>query len=90
MHEEVFEGLYKGTPNAVLFGPLTRDPPETGTKGYFCKGDFNTHLPGHDLTESYISDSIALVEQRNDPNMQLGKDEGFKMYVAGEKQRKAV
>ena len=91
-HEAMYDQLYKGTAHAARFGPLKRDDEEDpgAPKGYWCRGDFNTHLQGHDLHQYEISDELSLEKVTNDPTMQLCKDQDYKVFAGAEAKRKAV
>ena len=65
VHDDKFDSLYKGTIDAKRFGNLTSD--KNGgieTKGYWCRGDFNTHLDGHDLHHFEDEQAVQMLEEK--------------------------
>ena len=92
VHEDKFEALYKGTVDAKRFGALATDKLPNGIelKGYWCKGDFNTHLDGHDLHQFEDEQGLEMQEDKNDKDIQLAKNQALTMFAAEEKVRKDI
>ena len=92
VHETLYDQLYKGTSNAARFGPLKKEDDEDpgSAKGYWARGEFNIHLPGHELHQYEITDELVVEKAKNDPTMQLCKDQDYKVFAGAEAKRKAV
>ena len=56
-------------------------------QGCWCKGDFNTHLPGHHLYEDYHDSSVSLVRTHEDGSCVLEKDQALQKFAALQKER---
>ena len=81
VHEEIFKNLYDNAINAKRFGNLSIDNNEgVETNGHWCKGDFNTDLPGHDLHELYDDQSIEILDEKGDGDVQLTKNSALQIY----------
>ena len=72
--------------------PLKREDDEDpgSAKGYWARGEFNIHLPGHELHQYEITDELVVEKAKNDPTMQLCKDQDYKVFAGAELKRKAV
>ena len=82
--ESQFEALYKGKPAAKLFGDAATHQIVLGdpaTNGRFCRGDFNTFLPGHHLIEDVDETKVAMQVQHNNGENVLSADQAFDQFA---------
>ena len=81
--ETQFEVLYKGKHSAKLFGDPTQHQIALGeptTLGRFCRGDFNTFLPGHHLLEDVDETKVTLQVEHNKGGNVLSADSAFDKF----------
>ena len=83
VREDTFKALYENTVDAKRFGNLSTDKHNgADTKGYWCKGDFNTDLPAHDLHEFYEDEALEMLDQIGSNDVQLTKNQSLQIFQA--------
>ena len=75
--EDVFNEVYKDGPHEKRFGQLSSEKTNAGLekKGYWCRGDFNSDLEGHELHEYYEDEAVQVVETKDSGEAVLSKDQ---------------